>query len=366
MRTMLALVAAALMLPAAARADALSFAIPPGSKWTHAYITEAHGTKLHADILRPANLPASAKTPVIISIGPYFNHSGQTGPAGPVEGTPYTPVGEAGPSARFFDYINGAKLLPQGRHRAGHVSGERGRDQRRHVARGGQLAAGRLHVRRHHAQPRCLRRRRAEQRHGRGRRAQRPGRLDDLAALDRGRAPRRRAEGQRRRGSAPGDANLVVDVYDIDSGRNATLISRGAYLLGGNELASFDLYGDDWWIPAGHRVGVLVTGANAEWWQHVPTGGTVTVRDARLELPFLRCTRTDTIQGGPSVKQGIRAVQRPGGHRRAGRARGLPGAHDERVLTRAILTMCPHRTTSWPRPPSGPRSPRSPSATATT
>jgi hypothetical protein len=233
MRTMLALVAAALMLPAAARADALSFAIPPGSKWTHAYITEAHGTKLHADILRPANLPASAKTQVIISIGPYFNHSGQTGPAGPVEGTPYTPVGEAGPSARFFDYINGAKLLPQGRHRAGHVSGERGRDQLRHVARGGLLAAGRLHVRRHHAQPRCLRRRRAEQRHGRGRRAQRPGRLDDLAALDRGRAPRRRAEGQRRRGSAPGDANLVVDVYDIDSGRNATLISRGAYLLAG-------------------------------------------------------------------------------------------------------------------------------------
>jgi predicted acyl esterase len=70
--------------PAAARADALSFAIPPGSKWTQAYITEADGTKLHADILRPANLPASAKTPVIISIGPYFNHSGQTGPAGPV------------------------------------------------------------------------------------------------------------------------------------------------------------------------------------------------------------------------------------------------------------------------------------------
>ena len=38
--------------------------------------------------------------------------------------------------------------------------------------------------------------------------------------------------------SAPENANLVVDVYDIDSGRKATLISRGAYLLGGNEQVS--------------------------------------------------------------------------------------------------------------------------------
>ena len=47
---------------------------------------------------------------------------------------------------------------------------------------------------------------------------------------------------------------------------------------------------------------VLITGANAEWWQHVPTGGTVTIRDARVELPYLHCTRNETIQGGPSVK----------------------------------------------------------------
>src|SRR3954468_22523714 len=103
-------IAAVLALPATARADAP----PPGSKWTQAYITESDGTKLHADVLRPANLPPNAKTPVILSIGPYFNHSGQTGPAGPIEDTPYTPTGEAGPSARFFDFINGAKLMEKG------------------------------------------------------------------------------------------------------------------------------------------------------------------------------------------------------------------------------------------------------------
>src|SRR3954470_10035023 len=110
MRTLLALAAAAVLFPAAANADAP----PPGSKWTQAYITEADGTKLHADVLRPANLPANARTPVILSIGPYFNHSGQTGPAGPVEGTPYTPTGEAGPSPRFLCFIQSAHLMERG------------------------------------------------------------------------------------------------------------------------------------------------------------------------------------------------------------------------------------------------------------
>ena len=51
-------------------------------------------------MLRPSNLPADAKTPVIVSVGPYFNHSGQTGPAGPIEGTPYDPTGRGGPVRR--------------------------------------------------------------------------------------------------------------------------------------------------------------------------------------------------------------------------------------------------------------------------
>src|ERR1700755_3312529 len=79
-------------IPAVASADAP----PPGSTWTRATIAEADGTKLHADVLRPSNLPADARTPVIVSVGPYFNHSGQTGPAGPIAGTPYTPTGPGG------------------------------------------------------------------------------------------------------------------------------------------------------------------------------------------------------------------------------------------------------------------------------
>src|SRR3954468_8385833 len=100
---------------AAAPAAAHAGAVPPGATWSEQFITEADGTTLHADVLRPSDLPADARTPVILAIGPYFNHAGQTGPAGPVEGTSYDPVGPSGgPSDRFTDFVVGAQLMQKG------------------------------------------------------------------------------------------------------------------------------------------------------------------------------------------------------------------------------------------------------------
>src|SRR4051795_7525270 len=97
--TRLTLAVCALSLACAATSGA---APPPSNaRWSQEYIHESDGTTLHADILRPKNLAASARTPVILSIGPYFNHSGQTGASGPVEDTPYNPVTADGPSDRF-------------------------------------------------------------------------------------------------------------------------------------------------------------------------------------------------------------------------------------------------------------------------
>jgi putative CocE/NonD family hydrolase len=105
------LLALAALAPAAARAAD----VPPGATWSEATIAEADGTRLHADVLRPSDLPADARTPVILSIGPYFNHSGQTGAAGAVEGTSYDPVGPStGPSDRFTDFVEGAHLMEKG------------------------------------------------------------------------------------------------------------------------------------------------------------------------------------------------------------------------------------------------------------
>src|SRR3954447_27013916 len=109
-RSLSVLAVSLLALAPAAQADPP----PPGSTWTQATITEPDATKLHADVLRPSNLGPDAKTPVIVSVGPYFNHSGQTGPVGPLENTPYDPTGPAGPSSRFFDFVNGAHLMERG------------------------------------------------------------------------------------------------------------------------------------------------------------------------------------------------------------------------------------------------------------
>jgi len=103
--------AASALLPATAGAAG---AVPEGAEWSEATIPSTDGVTLHADILRPRDLPRDAKTPVILSIGPYFNHSGQVGAAGPVEDTTYDPVGPPGPSDRFKDFVDGAKLMERG------------------------------------------------------------------------------------------------------------------------------------------------------------------------------------------------------------------------------------------------------------
>ena len=81
--------------------------VPEGAVWTEAYFPSADhsGVELHADVLRPANLPPSAKTPVILAVGPYFGHAGQTGPEG------WT---QTGPSNRFEDFTSGTDLFARG------------------------------------------------------------------------------------------------------------------------------------------------------------------------------------------------------------------------------------------------------------
>src|SRR5205085_12180169 len=104
-----------LLAAAVAATPAVAAPVPEGANWTEEFIPSTDGVQLHADILRPKSVPADAKVPVIVSIGPYFNHSGQTGPAGPAENTSYDPIGPStGPSDRFYDFVEGAKLMERG------------------------------------------------------------------------------------------------------------------------------------------------------------------------------------------------------------------------------------------------------------
>src|SRR3954453_16122989 len=99
----LAATLAALLAPAVTRAAGP----PPGPTWHEEYIDDGYGQPLHADVLRPKDLPADAPTPVIMTVSPYTSHSGQTPPVD------YDPSAAA-PSARFFNFVNGAHLFDRG------------------------------------------------------------------------------------------------------------------------------------------------------------------------------------------------------------------------------------------------------------
>jgi predicted acyl esterase len=98
-------------------------------------------------------------------------------------------------------------------------------------------------------------------------------------------------------------ANVVVNVYDIAPDGRATMISRGAMLLReGNQEARPEMYAQDWPLAAGHRIGILVSGANSEWFEHVPTNTPVTLESGTVRLPFLTNARAAHLDGAASPR----------------------------------------------------------------
>jgi hypothetical protein len=98
------------------------------------------------------------------------------------------------------------------------------------------------------------------------------------------------------------NANLVVDVYDLDAAGRGPLITRQGHLIRSSGPVTLDLWSADWKLAAGRRIGVRVTDANTDWWLHVPTKQTVTVSGGSITLPFLPAPRTDTIAGDPGTQ----------------------------------------------------------------
>lgn len=96
------------------------------------------------------------------------------------------------------------------------------------------------------------------------------------------------------------NANLVAMLYDIDEQGSAAFISRGARLLPRSGTYAFALYPQDWRLEQGHRLGLLLSGADDMWFAPRHTGATVTVERASLRLPFLRRSRHRSLKGGPS------------------------------------------------------------------
>ena len=98
------------------------------------------------------------------------------------------------------------------------------------------------------------------------------------------------------------NANLVVDVYDLDAYGVGQLITRQGFLARSSGEKSLDLWSADWRLAAGHRIGVRVTDANEDWWVHTPLFDDVQVVGGSVTLPFLAKQRTATIQGDPGTQ----------------------------------------------------------------
>jgi predicted acyl esterase len=100
-------------------------------------------------------------------------------------------------------------------------------------------------------------------------------------------------------------SNLVVNIYDVAPNGDATMISRGAGLVDTAGEKEVLMYPTDWIYEPGHRIGLLVSGSNAEAYVHLPTHSSVTVNGGVVRLPFLGRARDRYIQGAiaPRLEQ---------------------------------------------------------------
>ena len=105
--------------------------------------------------------------------------------------------------------------------------------------------------------------------------------------------------------SARGGSHVHARLFDV-SGTQGKLISRGAEQIPGlpsdaidEKRVRFDLYPQDWVLEKGHRIGLLITGADLNWFDPGVTGAEITVKGG-FSLGFLRFKRTNYLTEIPS------------------------------------------------------------------
>ena len=98
------------------------------------------------------------------------------------------------------------------------------------------------------------------------------------------------------------NVNLVALLYDIDDSGRATFVQRGAMAPEGMgaQKVSFKLYPQDWYFEAGHRMVILLSGSDDNWFSPGISQTAVQVTGGTLDLPLLRYIREEFLDGGPS------------------------------------------------------------------
>ncbi|WP_054813308.1 CocE/NonD family hydrolase [Nocardia arizonensis] len=98
--------------------------------------------------------------------------------------------------------------------------------------------------------------------------------------------------------TGPPSATAAVELFDVEPGGRATVITRGVAPVAAT--TEIRLLAQDWPIAAGHRLGVRITDIVDDVWAHAPSNARVTVEAARLDLPLLTEPRVPDLTGGLS------------------------------------------------------------------
>jgi hypothetical protein len=101
-------------------------------------------------------------------------------------------------------------------------------------------------------------------------------------------------------------AHLNALLYDVAADGTATLVSRHAAYVAASGPTELTLYAQDWRFAAGHRIGILISGAEDSWVEPPHTGQTVTISGGTLALPVLGQPHADDLEGDPSYAMAIR------------------------------------------------------------
>lgn len=110
---------------------------------------------------------------------------------------------------------------------------------------------------------------------------------------------------------APAGAWLVALLYDLSPDGSALLITRGATVLGDGSV-DIELEPQDWRLSKGHRLALLLSGADDSWWLPTPTtGAEVAIKSGSVQVPLLRYVRNRFVTGdpGPRFEQIKRPIQ---------------------------------------------------------
>jgi predicted acyl esterase len=105
--------------------------------------------------------------------------------------------------------------------------------------------------------------------------------------------------------AGPSGARLIALLYDVSPDGSAMLITRGATTVG-NGTIDLQLFPEDWTLPAGHRLGLLLTNADNSWFPPgQQTTDQVQIQSGALLVPALRYQRNTFITGGRGQDWGI-------------------------------------------------------------